>query len=138
MKQKETPKAVSSSMKELMGGVAEGLEKAKQKAEVKKAEIQEGHNQERTLIEADRIKEERKQAERDRIAEKKATRTEQRSIKFDKVTLVRLDMVKKKWKQGGVVRPAVDDIIYTAVAEYLDRHYEETRDIAEKMVELGM
>lgn len=85
-----------------------------------------------------KAEQERKEQVAKEMYDRKNVRTEQRSVKVDPVTAIRLGLIKSVQKKNGVPKPSTYDFIYEAIVEKMNREYPQTLDIAMQMQELGL
>lgn len=64
-----------------------------------------------------------------KVFDRKKERPDQKCIHFDRMTTVKINDI-KNWKSIIGEKTTVEDIVYDAVIEYLDKHYEEVRNRA--------
>ena len=70
--------------------------------------------------------EERVKKKEVRVFDRKRDRPDQKCIHFDRRTTMRINDI-KNWRGAIGEKTTVEDIVYDAVQEYLERHYEEVR-----------
>ena len=61
-----------------------------------------------------------------KVFDRKKERPDQKCIHFDRRTTMRINDI-KNWRGAIGEKTTVEDIVYDAVQEYLERHYEEVR-----------
>lgn len=101
----------------------------------KKQEKGRGAAEEIKQVKAEQVRKEQVAKE---MYDRKNVRTEQRSVKVDPVTAIRLGLIKSVQKKNGVPKPSSDDFIYEAIVEKMNREYPQTLEIAIQMQELGL
>ncbi|MCH5175863.1 MAG: hypothetical protein J1F40_08245 [Prevotellaceae bacterium] len=62
-----------------------------------------------------------------KVFDRKKERPDQKCIHFDRRTTMRINDI-KNWKGAIGERTTVEDIVFDAVQEYLDKHYDEVRE----------
>lgn len=61
-----------------------------------------------------------------KVFDRKRERPDQKCIHFDRRTTMRINDI-KNWRGAIGEKTTVEDIVYDAVQEYLERHYDEVR-----------
>lgn len=68
-----------------------------------------------------------------KVFDRKKERPDQKCIHFDRLTTMRVNEL-KNWKAIIGEKTTVEDIVYDAVIEFLDKHYDETKERAMNMM----
>ena len=66
-----------------------------------------------------------------KVFDRKKERPDQKCIHFDRMTTVRLNEI-KNWKSIIGEKTTLEDIVFDAVQEFLNKHYDEIKSRAEK------